>query len=219
MTQEEIKNEKPVEEEKEFDLLQMMSTLWSQRKKVFTWCFCGALLGLVVAFSLPKEYSVSVKLAPELPDSKTSGGSLSALASMAGLSGGATGGSDAVYPMLYPDVVSSVPFITGLFDVLVTTKDGETMTVEEFMKDKTTGPWWGVIFGLPGKIIGMFKSSDDENVPADHKLDNFQLTLKESKMYDALSKRISTSVDNKTYVVTIDVKMQDPRVSAILAAT
>ncbi len=219
MTQEEIKNEKPAEEEKEFDLLQIASQLWAQRRKVFKWCFCGAVLGLIVAFSIPKEYSVSVKLAPELPDSKTSGGSLGALASMAGLSAGSTGGSDAVYPMLYPDVVSSVPFITGLFDVLVTTKDGETMTVEEFMKEKTTGPWWGVIFGLPGKIIGAIKSGDDEEVPADHKLDNFQLTLSESRMYDALSKRISTSVDNKTYVVTIDVKMQDPRVSAILADT
>lgn len=38
-------------------------------------------------------------------------------------------------------------------------------------------------------------------------------------MVDALTSRISASVDAKTSVVTIDVKMQDPEVSAILADT
>ncbi|MDE6144106.1 MAG: chain-length determining protein, partial [Muribaculaceae bacterium] len=66
-------------------------------------------------------------------------------------------------------------------------------------------------------IIGLFKSEDE--VPEGHKLDNFQLTQDESKMVEALSKRVTASVDAKTSVVTIDVQMQDPLVSAILADT
>lgn len=105
------------DEEKEIDLLELATTLWKQRKKLAIWSVCGAIVGLVVAFSIPKEFATSVKLAPEATDSKSGGGSLGALASMAGFSMGASGGADAVYPQLYPDVVGSVPFTTSLFDV------------------------------------------------------------------------------------------------------
>ncbi len=217
MAQEDINNINDGEE-KEIDLLELASTLWKQRRKLILWSFCGAIIGLIIAFSIPREYSTSVKLAPEINDTKTPGGGLGALASMAGLSTGASVGTDAVYPMLYPDVVSSVPFLTGLFDVEVPLKeDGRKMTVQEYMQEETTGPWWGVIMGLPGKIIGLFKS--EEEVPGDHKLNNFQLTMDESKLVESLSKRVTASVDAKTSVVTIDVLMQDPLVSAVLADT
>ena len=214
----EVNDTNKIQNDEEIDLLELATTLWKQRKKLAIWSICGALVGLVIAFSIPKEYATSVKLAPEVTDTKASGGSLGALASMAGLSMNASGGADAVYPQLYPDVVSSVPFITSLFDVEVQTKeDGRKMTVKEFLEEETTGPWWGTIFGLPGQIIGFFKS--DEEVPEDHKLDNFQLTMDENKLVEALNERVSASVDQKTSVVTIDVKMQDPLVSAILADT
>lgn len=206
------------EEEKEIDLLELASKLWAQRKKLAIWSVCGAVVGLVIAFSIPKEYSTSVKLSPEITDAKASGGSLGALASMAGLSAGNASGADAVYPQLYPDVVSSVPFTTSLFDVEVQTKeDGNIMTVRQFLEEETSEPWWSAVLGVPGKLIGLLKTK--EEVPGDHKLDNFQLTLDESQLVEALNRRVSASVDQKTSVVTIDVTMQDPRISAILADT
>ena len=206
------------EEEKEIDLLELASKLWAQRKKLAIWSVCGAVVGLVIAFCIPKEYSTSVKLSPEITDAKASGGSLGALASMAGLSAGNASGADAVYPQLYPDVVSSVPFTTSLFDVEVQTKeDGNIMTVRQFLEEETSAPWWSAVLGVPGKLIGLLKTK--EEVPGDHKLDNFQLTLDESQLVEALNRRVSASVDQKTSVVTIDVTMQDPRISAILADT
>ncbi|MDE6805082.1 MAG: chain-length determining protein [Muribaculaceae bacterium] len=208
-------------EEKEIDLLELAETLWKQRKKLIIWGCIGAVVGLIVAFSIPREYSSQVKLAPEATDSKSSSG-LGALASMAGLGSGATAGMDAVYPQLYPDVVSSVPFMTSLFDVPVHTKPNkegksQTMTVAQFMEDETSSPWWSAVLGLPFKLIGMFKSEEPED--PNHKLNPFQLTKNESDMVDALSKRVTASVDAKTNVVTIGVQMQDPVVSALLADT
>lgn len=211
-------NAAPEGEEQEIDLLELASKLWKERRRLIIWSICGAVIGLVIAFSIPREYTTSVKLAPEVTDSKTASGGLGALASMAGLSTGGGAGADAVYPMLYPDVVSSVPFVTGLFDVEVTTKeDGERMTVQQYMDEETHGPWWSAVLGLPGKIIGLFRSK--EEVPAGHKLDNFQLTVDENLLVEALNKRVTASVDAKTSVVTISVMMQDPLVSAILADT
>lgn len=204
--------------DKEIDLLELATTLWQQRRKVIKWCIIGAVAGLVVAFSIPRDYTTTVKLAPEVNDGKKISGNLGALASMAGLATGGSSGSDALYPNLYPDVVSSVPFITDLFDVEVETKEeGNKMTVQQFVEEETRAPWWSAILGIPGKIIGLFRSS--EETPEDHKLDNFQLTIDEAEMVKAISNMINVSVDNKTSVVTIDVTMQDPLASAILADT
>ncbi len=205
-------------DEKEIDLLELATKLWAQKKKIVKWCVWGAVIGLVIAFSIPREYATSVKLAPEISDPKAAAGGLGALASIAGLSSGAASGADAVYPQLYPDVVSSVPFITSLFNVEVETKeDGEKFTVQQYMEDETSSPWWSVILGVPGKIIGLLKA--DEEVEEGHKLNNFQLPKDEADLVEALSKRVTANVDQKTSVVTIDVKMQDPLVSAMLADT
>ena len=205
-------------DEKEIDLLELATKLWAQKKKIVKWCVWGAVIGLVIAFSIPREYATSVKLAPEISDPKAAAGGLGALASIAGLSSGAASGADAVYPQLYPDVVSSVPFITSLFNVEVETKeDGEKFTVQQYMEDETSSPWWSVNLGVPGTIIGLLKA--DEEVEEGHKLNNFQLTKDEADLVEALSKRVTANVDQKTSVVTIDVKMQDPLVSAMLADT
>lgn len=222
MAEENINNSAAGGEEKEIDLLELAMTLWKQRIKIIKWCAVGAVIGLVIAFSIPREYTTSVKLAPEVGDSKSASGGLGALASMAGLSTGSSSGADALYPMLYPDVVSSVPFLTGLFDVDVTTlgtkeEPGVTLPLQQYMEDDISSPWWSFILGIPGKLIGLLRSSDDED--GEHTLNNFQLTQKEYLLVEALRNRVTATVDSKTSVVTIDVQMQDPLVSAMLADT
>lgn len=218
MAEENLNSINDNDEEGTIDLLEIAANLWANRKKLIIWSVCGAVIGLIVAFSIPREYTTSVKLAPEMNDNKGASGSLGALASMAGISN-ASSGSDAVYPMLYPDVVSSVPFLTSLFDVKVETggDDPKTVTVAEFLEEDTSSPWWSVITGAPFKLLALF--SEDEPEDPGHKLNNFHLTKSEDKLVKALEDRISATVDTKTSVVTVDVTMQDPVVSAILADT
>lgn len=205
------------DDEAEIDLLELAGRLWEKRRKIMRWCGIGAVVGLIIAFSIPKEYTTDVKLSPEVTDPKASG-SLGALASMAGISTGSNS-ADALNPTLYPDMVSSVPFVTSLFDVRVplAEDDSVTMTVSQYLNEDIRAPWWSVILGLPGKIIGFFKNTED--IPEGHTLDNFRLTLPEQRLVEALNGRINTSVDTKTSVVTISVTMQDPVVAAVLADT
>ena len=86
MAEENITNSEQGKDEYEIDLLQLLSNLWDQRRKIVKWCICGAVIGIVVAFSIPKEYTTEVKLAPESSDSGSRAGGLGALASMAGIS-------------------------------------------------------------------------------------------------------------------------------------
>lgn len=207
------------EEEQEIDLLELAMKLWRQKKKIAIWCLIGAVIGIVVAFSIPREYTTDVKLAPELGNGQKVSGSLGAMAAMVGIGSGAQGGSDAVNPTLYPDVVSSVPFLVGLFNVPVEEIKGEkTIPLKEYMEEDVRSPWWSVIMGLPFKLIGLLTSNDEEedlNKPTD----TFHLTKSEDQIVKALQTRINASVDTKTSVITISVMMQDPLISATLADT
>lgn len=216
---EDIIEAQDMREENEIDLLELAKKLWNRKKTIGLWCLIGAVVGVIVAFSIPKEYTTSVKLAPEMSDKKSANGGLNALAAMAGVStpGAST---DAVYPMLYPEILQSVPFCVSLFDIPVTDKDGErVMTLREFLENDTKSPWWSAILAVPGKIIGAITSSDDDDEKNSGGTDTFRLTKQETQLVEALNKRISASVDQKTSVVDISVNMQDPMVSAILADT
>ena len=206
-------------QEKEIDLLELVYKLWDRRKLILMWCMWGVLAGLIIAFSIPREYTTSVKLAPESKGTRAAmSGGLGALASMAGISAAGNTGTDAVYPQLYPDIVESVPFATSLFNVPVKDKEGKTFTVKEYLIDETRHPWWGVVLGLPGKVIGLFQSAPKQDTIG-HVTDNFRLTPEENRLVTELRKRVSASVDQKTNVITIQAQMQDPIVSAILVDT
>lgn len=211
------------QEEKEIDLLELAYKLWEKRKLLLIWVMWGVLAGLIIAFSIPKEYSTSVKLAPESKGARAGiTGGLGALASMAGISASSNTGADAVYPSLYPDIVSSVPFATSLFDVPVTDKEGKKYTVKEYLLEETKRPWWNAVMGLPGKAIGAAMGllrGGKADKDSTHVLNNFNLTPEENGLVGELRRRISASVDQKTNVITIETTMQDPMISAILVDT
>ena len=148
---------------------------------------------------------------------------MGALAAMAGINLGSSSGQDALSPELYPDIVSSTPFLTGLFDVNVTTQDGSVKTsLYEYMKEHQRSPWWGSVLSAPFKALGwgmsLFRETE-KDAPAGSKVDPFKLTPKQAGIVNALSSRISVSVDKKTGVTTLSVQMQDPVISAALTDT
>ena len=211
-------------DEEEIDLLELAAKLWKSRRTIFIYAGVAAIIGLVVAFSIPKEYTTTIKLAPELSGSSSpSKKGLGSLASMAGINlGSNTEGMDAVFPELYPDVLSSVPFLVGLFDVPVTeSKTDSVYTVRNYIEEHTSTPWWSFLLSLPGKAVGGVVSffSDEEVSDGKKGTDPFRLTKDEERVKDALAKRITCDYDAQTGVNTISVTMQNPLASAMLADT
>ena len=141
--------------EDEIDLLELARKVWAERKLVLRWCCYAAVIGLIVAFSIPREYTTVAVLAPETASNKNSLGGLGALASMAGINVGGMTETDAVNPDLYPDVVASVPFVVELFPVRVETADGALQTdLYTYLKKHTRRPWWSVAIAAPFRASG-----------------------------------------------------------------
>lgn len=202
--------------DQEIDLLELAQKLWAERKFLLKVCGAAAVIGLIIAFSIPREYTTTVKLAPETEDASKKMSGLGGLAAMAGINLAATTGSDAISPDLYPDVVQSTPFLLELFPVKVQNKKGNfSGTLYEYMDEHQRAPWWGYIVKLPfkalGAVIHLFSTEDEAGAD---RLDPFHLTLDQAKVVQALQQRIAASVDKKTLVITVSVQMQDPVISA-----
>lgn len=200
----------------EIDLIELAKQLWSKRKFIFKCCGIAVVAGLIVAFSIPKEYNTSVKLAPETSDPTKKMGNLGGLAAMAGINLNTSSGSDAISPELYPDVVSSVPFLLELFPVQVTTEKGNySASLYDYMDDNQKSAWWSYVIQAPFKLIGGVKELFSKEEPASNgELTSFRLTKEQADVIKDLQERISASVDKKTSVITVAVQMQDPLISA-----
>ena len=209
------------EDEMEIDLMEYARKLWAARKLLLKVAGLAIIVGIVIALTTPKQYTVSVTLAPE--SSKSGGGGLSGIASMLGV-GGLNMGSDvdALNVTLYPDIVSSTPFILDLMDTPVSTIDEEQpdTTLVGYLKEYTSSSLMGTVMALPFKAIGgimsLFKSEEEEKTDI---INPFHLTQEQSQTVNGLKKMIVANVDKKTGVTTVSVTMQDPMVAAILTDT
>lgn len=203
-------------EEQEIDLMDLLRKVIAMRKTLYKAAGIGLVVGIIIAFSIPRQYTVSVTLSPEMGnDAKSSG-----LASMAASFLGANAMNatpDALNATLSNEIVSSTPFLLELFDTHIQTLDGELDTTLMAYLDEQRIPWWSLILGVPGKAIGAIKELISEKADTIAVLNPFQLTKEENEKVETLRKTVVANVDKKTGITTLSVSLQDPKVTAIVA--
>lgn len=208
--------QKAENDELEIDWMEILRKIIAIRKTLYKAAGVGVVLGIIIALSIPKQYTVTVTLSPEMNGDKASGGLASLASSFLG--GGATSNSpDALNLTLAPNIVSSTPFVLDLFDTRVQTLDGEQDTTLVAYLDEQKQPWWGYIKAAPGLAIGAIKSLFTEKADTTATLNPFQLTEEEYQKVEDLRKVITANVDKKTAMTTVTVTLQDPKVTAIVA--
>ena len=207
-------------EELEIDLMDLLRKVVSIRKKIYKAARIGLIIGVIVAISIPKQYTVEVTLSPEMGSAK--GGGLSGLAaSFLGSDVTMGDGSDALNASLSADIVSSTPFLLELSTMKIPVLKNEMMTLNAYL-DEESSPWWSYVIGLPGMAIGgvksLFISEEDEFMSSDKASHGtIELSKKESVKIETLKRKIAASVDKKTAMTTVAVTFQNPKVAAIVA--
>ncbi len=211
--------EQNTKERKEIDIVGLVLLLWNKRKRIFINCFIGGVLAIIVAFSIPKQYTSTVVMAPEFSSGASVSGGLGALASMAGFNlGGLSGSEDALYPELYPQIVSSTPFLCDVMNLQVETKNGELKTsLYDYLVNHQREPWWSRLITAPIKWVKRLVGSEkkEEIVPLD--ATEMSLTRRQYLTLRSLDELISVSVDKGNFVITLSVTMQDPKIASYVA--
>ncbi|MDE6162362.1 MAG: chain-length determining protein [Bacteroides sp.] len=208
------------DEEIEIDLMALLRKVIGIRKKIYKAAGIGLIIGVIVAISIPKQYTVEVTLSPEMGNNK--GGGLSGLAASFLGSGVSMGdGTDALNASLSADIVSSTPFLLELSTMNIPVTKDEMMTLDAYL-DEESSPWWSYVIGFPGMVIAGVKSlfiddKDESNFSDRASQGTIELSKKESQKIESLKKKIAASVDKKTSMTTVSVTFQDPKVAAVVA--
>lgn len=207
------------EEELEIDLMEYARKLWKGRKLLIKAAGIALIMGIIVAYSIPKVYTVNVILSPEASKMGRTSSSLASMASMLGLAGGAGSEANALNLTMTSEIIASTPFILELFDTRVQTLDGKTDTTLVAYLATESRPWWNTVMALPRMAIGGIRSLFTTPQKVEEKpLNPFHLTRKEMGQVGAIRRVISANVE-KSGMTQIEVTLQDPLVAATLADT
>lgn len=214
-----LKNMK--EQKSSIDYGKLLKDLLKHKKLFYKVLAITFVVACVYAMSLPSYYKCKVTLSPEMSTTRSSS-SLASLASSFGVNlKGMSNNSEALFPTLYPDLMNSTNFLTGLFSIPVTIegnkKKGEpdrTMTYYEYLTTEQKRTWWSAAIGGAQKwVISLFTDS----VPEPDKVDPFRLTKKQAAVIKTIDKKIVCEVDKKTMVISIEVTDQNPVICATMA--
>lgn len=197
------------------ELIALFKLLWSKRKLIIITCFISGVLSVIVAFSIPKEFTARVIIAPEMSADGGIAGGLGALASMAGISMDTE--EEAIYPQLYPQIVSSTPFLCDLVVIPVKgkfNKNDISTNLYNYLTEYQREPWWNKIVSAPFKLIKKEKKELlEEGVPLEPK----RLNREQQELLKALSDRIFIDFDKLSSAIYVNVTMQDAEIASAVA--
>lgn len=205
------------------DLREIISILL-QRKKLFgIVIIITFILASILIVLVPRTYTCTVKLAPEA-EGTSGGGALSSIASSFGFDLSNMESSDAIFPLLYPELFESNDFIVELFDIKVKSLDGDiNTTYYDYLDKYQKQAVWKVPFTwLMLKINNLLSPSIDINISNKESADalsskSFMLSRRQMKIIEKIKNSVECSIDKKTNVVSITVTDQDPLISASIA--
>ncbi len=208
------------DDQDEIDLIQLAKTLWVGRKVIIVALVAGLFIGLAFALLTPKAYTVSSTMVPQVSSKQTSLGGLSSLAAMAGFNLDISGGAGPLSPVIYPQIINSVPFQLELMNTPfnfqeVTTPVSIFQYYTEIAKPGVLSQVKKYTLGLPFVILKAIRGQVDENTEG---VDNLiSLSLEQEEIRKILDENISLDAYSKEGYLTLSVTMPEARTAAEVA--
>ena len=193
------------------DLRIIFKKILSNRKlflKVLTIVF---VLSCIYILGIPRYYMAEATLAPEMESSST--GALGSLASSFGFNIGGNQTTDAIYPMLYPDLLEDNGFVSNLFGIQVVSQDGEiNTTYYDYLKKHQKSSVWS----YPIKWITSLFKEKRKSPKNTGQFDPYVLSEDDNSIVEKIQKNIQFNYNEKTGVISIKAKAQDPLICKTL---
>jgi uncharacterized protein involved in exopolysaccharide biosynthesis len=202
----------------EIDLIALAKTFWAGRQVVLKSILICGVLGLVIAIISPKEFTATTIMVPSGSDATSKLGGLGGLAAMAGinLSAAASGGD--LSPVVYPQIVSSLPFQLELMNTPINFSDhaGPVTFYDYYSNPQKENLLVKYTIGLPGVILKAIKGEAPKEVGIAEKNSPLELTEKQRDVRLILSELISLETNAKDGIITLSAKMPEAKAAAQL---
>ena len=202
--------------ESTIDLGSTIKKVGAGRKLLYkAWVICFVLASALI-LCVPRTYSTTSRLAPELSSGLSSLGGLSSLASSFGFDLGGMSTEDAISPLLYPDLMEDNGFVQSLLDIPVRTCDGEVnASYHDYLVQYQRFPWWAAVGKWLRKIMPKPKPVTVSGGGGEK--DPYMINMREEQVMKQVQSDIKLTVDKQTGIITIMTTAQDPLVAKMLA--
>ena len=198
------------------DLRVLMKKILSKKKVFFIYWPITFVIACLIIMPVPRTYTTETCMAPELGTATSAGGSLADLASSFGVDLSNMQTSDAISPLIYPDLMNDNKFVTSLFPIKVRTEDGSIhCTYYEYLTKYKKKTWYMVPFIWIRNFTN--KLSSKKSLGSNSKFNPYALSKKDDGICESVRNNITIKVDRKTSIISISVESQDPLVSKIVA--
>lgn len=195
---------------KVIDLTKIFKRIKEYKKRYFYILPIVFILSCLIIICVPRTYSTTTTMVPEIDASGTS--SLSDLASSFGFDISKAEGTDAISPLLYPDLMSDNGFVSKLFDIKIQTIDGKIKTnYYNYLKKHQEKAWWEVLFT---SFRNIFKKQEHNRKG---RINPYQPSISEEAIMEKVRDNINISIDKKNGIICISSTAQDALVSKIIA--
>lgn len=203
---------------KELDLLALVRKIWENRRLLISFIVVFSILGLVIAIILPKQYTASSTFVPQTAEASRAQGSLSGLASLAGISLGTIGAGSEIPPSLYPKIVSSVPFRKSLLESKISVSGlAEKVSYRHYFEEIYTPGLLGSIkelmIEIPSMILKLV-AGDTEDTAQGTGNGLIVVTKEESDLFKVMDSQLSVTPNEKEGFVTISFELPEPLMAA-----
>ena len=197
---------------KKIDFVIIIKKVCENRKLFYITLPIVFVVSCLLILCVPRTYSTDTQVVPEIDNSKGSG-ALSSLASSFGFDLSSMQTTDAITPLLYPDLMEDNKFVSELFNIKVTSVDGKiNTTYYNYLAKYNQLPWWSL---LVAKIKMALSSNEKFNKKSE--FDPYHVNRFNNYIMNLIRKNVDISVDKKTAVISISVEAQDPLICKTVA--
>lgn len=196
------------------DLRVIIKKVLAKKKLFYKTLPTTFVLSCALILCVPRYYVTDTSMAPEVGGTGMEG-TLGSIASSFGFDLSNMQTSDAISPLLYPDLMDDNGFVAGLFDVKVKSQDGEIATTYyDYINKHQKTAWWNIPLSW---LADLFSDKDVEKGVNKKKLNPYNLSKKQDDIINKIRDNITISLDKKTAVITISVKDQDALICKTIA--
>jgi uncharacterized protein involved in exopolysaccharide biosynthesis len=210
----------------EIDITEILKKLWVKRSFIIKLTVAFLLLGLFVALFSPVQYTSTCTVVPQSGNS-SGGGGLGGVAAIMGVNlGTAMMTEGTLSPVMYPEIIKSVPFTREIMktEVIVEKSNGQPITLYDYYTDKQyrdfnlLGAIKKYTIGLPGVLIGAIRGDKEPEIVESSLIGDsntvFKLTEEEKRVYDAIQEAVQINPNSKDGYVTIGYVFPEAKVAA-----
>ena len=196
----------------DINISNLIINIWNKKGFIGKSTLFFLLFGVFIAFISPKKYTSSTSFIPQLGNENSSN-EISGLASLAGINLDNNKSSE-ISPILYPKILKSYPFKKEIIkSKLIVNND--TISYEKYLENQDINIM-EFLKRIPYVIINLFKNENKNKIILS---DNSLIVIpkKQDDIFKKIDDQINVSVNEKEGLITLNVVLDNPLNSAIIA--